>query len=568
MEKRTTADNIRWAMERMEIANQKSLQRSSRPPTNYSTQTRNPNDFMGEFINWSKEYISERNDFPYASDSRKRDKWLGEFWKREPHIAGVINSVIAIDKNRGWTLTGARRLVSLYNKILRNADDGLGWREFMSKSALSFYTADIGAIVELGRSTMFGPLRALYSADPTKCKLTGDRDFPLEYFPGGGKKSKKWSWADFFRVESLPSSRDDFHNLGFCALSRSIELVCLLMAVYDYDQEQLGARAPRGLLLLQNIGQEQWDNALNSRDRKLDTKGQKYFGGVMILAQEGLDQMDAKLVALSQLPAEFDREVVTNQIMYGLSLIFGYSPDEFWPVQYGALGRGRETEIHKIRANTKGGSDFTLSFQDDIQRELPETLLFEFDKRDAETDLLESNVYLSWAKVAQALYEQGLGVMDREMVQGLLSEKNILNPKLTEIQEETVNSTLDGVSATQDRSRETQIEFTRQIVRERVLRDWCMSKDNVRQSAELYPQEPVVRFHYPSLAMDYLWDRGEDMLKRRTFPVAQPKEFPAVYAKDMDGNMIKLSDGVNPEKLAEVVHQAVEKIESHLNGHG
>lgn len=555
MQTRTTAENIQWAMERLDAAQAK--QRATRPGQDYSNQDKRGNDFFGDFINWSKEYISERNDYPYASDSRKRDKWLGQFWKREPHIAGVINSVVAIDKNRGWTLTGARRLVSLYNKILRNADDGLGWREFMSKCALAFYTTDIGSIVELGRAGIFGPLRAIYSTDPVKCKLTGDRDFPLEYFPGGGKRSKKWSWADFFRVESLPSPNDDFHNLGFCALSRGIELVCLLMAVYDYDQEQLGARAPKGLLLLQNISWEQWDNAMQSRSREKDTKGHKYFGGVMTIAQEGLDQMDAKLVALSQLPAEFDREVVTNQIMYGLSLVFGYSPDEFWPVQYGALGRGRETEIHKIRANTKGGSDFTLSFQDDIQRELPETLLFEFDKRDAETDLLESNVYLSWAKVAQALYEQGMGVMDRDMLQSLLTEKGILNPQLTEIEEETVNATLDGVSATQDRSRTSHIQYARAVTRERVLRDWCMSKDNVRQSAELYPQEPVVRYHYPALTMDYLWDRGEDLIKRRIYPLPGMPT-----AKILP---IALPD---PQELTHAVHSVVEEIAVSLNGHG
>src|SRR5690606_26243881 len=356
---------------------------------------------FGSFFGLYKTYLSERHKFAYQADSRKRDQWLRDFWRREPHIAGVINSVVSIDKNRSWTLTGTKRQVVLYNNVLRMADDGEGWREFMSVAAESYYTTDMGTVVEVGRQGRFGPMRGLYNVNPTHVRLTGNRDFPLEYIPPTGK-SQKWSWVDFFRVASLPNIA--MNGLGFCALSRAVELVCLLMAVYEYDQERLLAKAPKGLLLLHNIGQQQWEDAMSARKENMSKLGQEYFSGVMVLAQEGMDQMDAKLIGLSQLPDGFDREVVTNQIMYGISMIFGYTPDEFWPVQYGALGRARETEIHHMRAVTKGGSDFTLGIQDRLQRELPDTVLFEFDKRDSETDILEAEVYQAWAKVAESLY--------------------------------------------------------------------------------------------------------------------------------------------------------------------
>src|SRR5690606_34107752 len=181
---------------------------------------------------------------------------------------------------------------------------------------------------------------------------------------------------------------------------------------------------------------------------------------------EGMDQMDAKLIGLSQLPDGFDREVVTNQIMYGISMIFGYTPDEFWPVQYGALGRARETEIHHMRAVTKGGSDFTLGIQDRLQRELPDTVLFEFDKRDSETDILEAEVYQAWAKVAESLYGNNIPqfverpeqrLLTREEVRSLLASKGIINADMTEVVEDTV-ANAQGTIRNRTRQRSLQEE--------------------------------------------------------------------------------------------------------------
>ncbi|NIV32859.1 MAG: hypothetical protein GWN58_26455, partial [Anaerolineae bacterium] len=65
-------------------------------------------------------------------------------------------------------------------------------------------------------------------------------------------------------------------------------------------------------------------------------------------------------------------------------LITGTDASEFWPVQTGALGRGRETEIQHRKAASKGAMEFALAYQEQLQNELPDSLLFEFEQRDAE----------------------------------------------------------------------------------------------------------------------------------------------------------------------------------------
>mgnify|MGYP001557949588 CR=1 FL=1 len=471
---------------------------------NYSKQKKLSSDTLFTSLwNWSKVHLSERNKFDYQPDSRQRDTWLRSLWKREPHIAGVLNSVIAIDKNRNWTLTGTKRQVVLYNNILRYADDNLGWREFVSVSAENFYSTDMGTVVEIGRQGRVGPMRGIYNVDSAKVRLTGDRNYPIEYFHDGGQ-SQKWYWSDFFRQTSMPSGDDRFHRLGYCAVSRAVELIMLLLSVYEYDQEMLLAKAPKGLLLLHNIGEQQWEDALAARREKMAAMGQEYFSGVIVLAQEGMDQIDAKLVGLSQLPSGFDREVVTNQIMYGLSLIFGYPPDEFWPVQYGALGRGRETEIHYMRAISKGGGDYTLGIQDKLQQEMPDTVVFEFDKRDPETDMAEAEMQLAWAKVADLLYNKGEGTMDREEVRSILASKGVINSEMTAALEATVATGSGIVRGTKLRLLQEQYRDTLAVMR----------------AADFYPKEPIIRIHYPSGIIETIFDRGDDFYNRTLWSTA------------------------------------------------
>lgn len=502
--------NVHRAIEQIETA----IERAQATKL-YSKQGKyKPQDLFSSLYGWHQSSLLQGEQYAYHADSRKRDTWLAELWKTEPHIAGVLNQAIAIDKNRDWTLTGPRRQVNIYNQILRDAEDGLGWRIFASRMAQSYYTSDLGAPVEIGRDGRFGPLRALYNVDPTLCRFTGNREKPLAYYKNKGGTPQEWSRNDFFTITAQPSNLDKYNGLGFCAMSKAVNLVQLLLSVYNYDQEQLGARAPKGLLLLQNISESQWDSAMAARDVKLDSMEIEYFGGVAVLAQEGMDQIDAKLVALSQLPSGFDRHKVTDQIMFGFALIFGYSADEFWPVQFGALGRSRETEIHHLRSSRKGGSDFVLGFQDQLQRELPSTLVFEFEQRDTQSSTAEAQIYEIWSNVATKLFADGKDgdrILSSEQVRLLLISKNILPPEFadTKTDEEVASST--GNQA------RTSIK---------ILRDRLGSLEQIRSAAELYPQEPIVVYNWPSNKTIRVWDKGEDLFARALWPGVSLIEVP------------------------------------------
>lgn len=487
---------------------------------------------FGTFLRWlQSDEIGQAP--PYTADSRKRDAWLRAVWRQEPHLAGVINSVVLIDANRGWTLVGGRNQVARYTDILHDAEAGEGWRTYMRKAALSYWCTDLGCITEVGRDGANGPLRAIYHVDSARCRLTGDIEMPLEYFPASGGM-QRWGARDFYRVASTPSDDEAMCGLGFCAVSRCLEVIRLLYAVMMHDQEQVGTRAPRGLLLLQGISEQQWLDSLAVREEEQDSLERRYYGGVQVLASAGMDQIDAKLVGLSQLPVNFDARQFMDLSMYAIALCFGYDPSEFWPVQYGALGRGTETEIQHAKATGKGGLDFALHFQERLQDELPETLHFEFEQRDDQGELLTASLAKAKQDVITAAYQAGLmegaPLISRDEARSLLVEARLIPQEWTEAEEEV------QATDTEDASRST--EFWR-------------DRPEIRRMMELMPKEEIVTYTWPDEKFQTIWRPGQ----RRVFRTAVIKREWDRF--DVEGELLHDLEGLFEEAHGEIV-EAVE----------
>lgn len=461
---------------------------------------------------------------PYKPDSRKLDKWLVNVVRQEPHLAGVMAQATSLIANRGWSLTGGKTVVNRVRRMMHNADRdegarfGRGMRHFLKRGASAYYNTNMGFVAELGREgnidpdpetgelDYIPPLAAIWSTDPTRFRLTGNSLYPLEYFPTNGRV-QRWRHEDFFRIMANPSLLDTHRDLGLCAVLMCIELAKILIAVYRYDNEQLGSRAPIGLLLLQNISQQRWDDAMRGRKAELDGLERDLFGGVAVLAEKGPMAPDAKLIALANLPKGFDREQYVTLLMYLYALVFEFPPDEFWPVQTGGLGRNREAEIGMERATQKGEASFFLSFQERFQQELPAAgggtplVLFAFDERSDRGRLAEAELSLTWAKFAQTLYEAGLDVnaplLTREQALSILVDKGILPPEFTEYEEMVQATDLHE-------TRSKKIRRWRIEARERV---------ELWRVAELFPKEPIVRYSYPEEKTYILWERGEELIR-------------------------------------------------------
>lgn len=526
-----------------DIARQNGKEFKSKQP--HFSETTDSGSFTA-ILRWQKLAYMDQPD--YIPDSRKRDTWLQKFWRMEPLLAGVHNSAVALDKNRRWALVGGRNQVRRFLNILLNAEGGKGWRTFASLQSQAFYSSDIQAIAEIERDGENGPMVNLYSVDPTRCRLTGDPATPLAYKPLKGK-IQKWRPEDYMRTSTLESVDEGFHLLGYCAVSRCVFLAQILIAVYEYDQEKLGARSPKGLLLLKNINQLQWDTAMKVRTVLLSEKEQMYYGGVSVLAHDGPESPDAKLVALSNLPDNFNRELTTNFTMYGYALAYGYNPEEFWPVQFGALGRTTEAEMSQKRATEKGGTDFSLAFQENIQAELPNTIQFTFDRRDDEGEKLKAEADKAKAEVVTTMYEAGL-MQGRPLVSWeegrfLLAERNLIPRDWTTLDEESL-----GTDTGLIRSRQKDELFR--------LRQLHGDDPHVQRAAHEYPDEPIIRVQYNprtgQISETILWQTGRTLIEPK---FASLPNHPLIRQED-DSEVLFISEDSDVEITEEDVNEAID----------
>ena len=449
---------------------------------------------------WVK--MADLEEPAYSSISTTRDEWLRRFWHRESLLAGVTNSVVLLDANRGWTLTGGRNQVSRYLERLHNLEDGKGWRTFLKKGRLSYCTTDLGFVGEKEVGSA-GELISMYHVDPVRCQLTGMPAEPLEYMPLSGEK-ELWPRGSFIHVADMPSDDEAYNDLGFCATSRALELAKILVAIYQHDNEMLGSRMPKGVLLLKNIQQSQWDESMEMREANLDSVERKYYGGLQVIATGGPYDADIVIRALSQLPANLDRRELVDQTMNGYALAHNRDAREFWPVSGGALGTGKETEVQHRKATEKGQFEFLNPLQEDLQRVLPPTLDFQFEQRDDEGQLLLAEVADAWAKVAKLLYEAGAAneegpLLMREQSLRILADQNIIPAEWAELAQEA-----------QADDTEAEVE---------TLQDEALTRMRVQRAIRQFPEESIVQYSWPADKVRTLWRNGHEALARRIHPV-------------------------------------------------
>ena len=500
--------------------------------------------FLNMTTKWAKELFETPP--PYSSDSRQRSKWLDKFWRQEPYLAGVINSVIQIDRNRGWSLVGGRNQVLRFQSVLHNWQVQPGqasWRDGVGAASLAFHTQDIGALVEIGRQFKDGPMAGLFHLDPTRCTLRSNPDEPVYYYPSQGK-IVHFTPTDYIRMTSMTSLDETFNGLGYSALSRCMDLAVILTAVWRHEQERLFARAPKGLLLLKGINEEQWKNAMAASDVELTGNEQEWYGAVAVLATSGDADIDAKLMALSELPTGFDQEKFTNLMMYGYAVAFGYDAREFWPVSQGSLGSGRESDIQHRTATGKGGKEFWMGLQEQIQNQLPPTIHFEPEERDADAELADAQLAQAQAVVITSMYKTGIDpmtgeslILTKDETRELYAEKGLIPRDWTAAPEDTEGSDTGEVSQAK-------------LVRQRVL-----EFPEVQRAIDQYPDEPIVRYVYPHQQVQVLFAHGADALKKYFTPQAggdtlYKDKTISITSKDVDASIAAAKKRVSPEFAA------------------
>lgn len=491
--------------------------------------TKDKSNFFWNVYKWVED--AEMIEPDYQADSRLRDTWLRQFVKLEPFLNGVLTNVVTIDKNRGWTMVGGDRVVRKYVSLCHNlgaAADLRGWRPHLSQLSQSFNGTDIGAIDEIEYTG--SRMSNLYTVDPCLCRLTGNIKEPLE-FNQPNEAATFWKPKDYFRIVDMPSTDEKMYGLGICAISRCLEMARIMVALYTHDKEKLLAKAPKGLLLLNGIDEQQWENTLTARETQMTALEKRYYQGVQVFASTGPEEITAKLVSLSSIPEGLNHDTFTNIVMYLYALCFKYDPREFWPVSGGQLGTATETEVQHRKATGKGGMDFALAFQERFQEILPQTIAFEFEARDVDGEQqdinLEASIIKNITTLMTTMGEDGTPLISVEQARKLLAENEII-PKEWAEQSTTVTTDKEDDSDTGETDKENPTPMFEQSKTAEAnydnlfakMKDNLMFRETIERNLTLNPNEPI--FCYYEKEGRGTYERINASYKSPSYSIARP----------------------------------------------
>lgn len=330
-----------------------------------------------------------------------RDEDLRKFWMRPGNdiLQGAISSLVKWGTTLPYNLEGPKRRLQQFSYTLAQSEFGQGWSVLISKTLQDYYTQDKGATWELigggePDGILEGPVIGIAHMDAQFVQPTGDPIYPIIYLnPKDGKPHKIHS-TRIVRFVDMPSPNELMLGVGFCAVSRVIASSQVLLSLSQYKREKLSDMPEAGLLLLNNVLPNQWEDATSDHQRGRRKLGQELWSNILTLFSiDPAQPATANFVDFASIPEGFDELQSTNIYVNIVALAFGVDPREFWPMTGGALGSARETEVMSQKAKGKGKGDVISMFERAINwHVLPENIDFEFDNQDDQEDQLKAEI--------------------------------------------------------------------------------------------------------------------------------------------------------------------------------
>ena len=363
--------------------------------------------------------------------SENRDIALRDFVIRQNNdiLIGAISSMIKKFKAMNWIIEGPQRVVNREQKKLTEAEFWQGWSFWLGKVLYDYLTQDKGGFTELigdgnPNGPIIGPVRGIAHLDARFCQLTGDIEFPVIFNNPKTENSHKLHTTRVAHFVDMPSPAEGMKNTGFCAVSRVIGSSEILLKINKYKNEKLDDLPEAGLLLLNNVLPEKWDDAKGDYARETRRLGQEHWRNIMTMF--GLDpaqKATADLISFANLPDAFNELESTNVYLNILALAFGVDVREFWPLSGGSLGTATESEVMHQKARGKGVGEIISMIERIINwKIMPESATFAFDFKDDQEDLLAADIDQTRTNTIMSMWTDEFGPVNAFEIRQMLAD--------------------------------------------------------------------------------------------------------------------------------------------------
>lgn len=334
---------------------------------------------------------------PYWSTGR--DKALRNFWKQtgsghlssamynaQAKLLGIPFRVVARDPSIVSHVEQAEKIRQRLDLV---SEFGAGFEKAMAKWYEDYLSQDNGAFMEvIGGGKHDGPIIgapiAVRHLDASKCVRTGDPVFPVIYRDGdvndGGDFKLHFSRVIF--SSQMPSAIKELNGVGYCAVSRAIDVAQTLIDMNVYKREKLGSRPHSRLYVGQGISANDIMSAFRMADTAMDKHGYKRYSRNVAIGSEDNSDIDIKAIDLTSMD-QFDESKSVPLAMSAIALAFGMNVNEIWP----SAGSSSGSKQAGIKVRGKLPDQVTSALEHEFNfKFLPPHLELIFDFEDDDED--------------------------------------------------------------------------------------------------------------------------------------------------------------------------------------
>lgn len=354
---------------------------------------------------WSS---SQRGYLLPAWGTREREKVLRRFYRHEYNwlgqsaFAGLIKKVQATP----WEIKGKRR-VDYFADVLRRADFGRGWDALLSKVILDYLRQDGGGYMEMiapgnPRRPPTGPVTGIAPLDSLACVPTGDPEFPVLYTNTDGMLHLLHH-TRVFQLVDQPDGDQNIPGYGMCALSRAISIVARQILSGRYVEQKLDDKPPPGIVAATNLNESQRQQALANYMREQSADERPPWGKTMWLyGTDPEHPVGLEYTTFSQAPDSWSFVEYNNLDVNAWALALGVDVQELWQLSGGSLGSGQQSQILHAKSQGKTYGGLLTAIERALNQMLPDTLEFQFKRRDPFEAQERAQTAQLWASFVQA----------------------------------------------------------------------------------------------------------------------------------------------------------------------
>lgn len=401
--------------------------------------------YGGQYILDSMSFLLTGGELMPPWWSFQRDIELRRFFKRSDHLSSAVFNITAKMMAIPWKILPRDTSIQSHIKQAAEYEYNLRYNsEFLGgfNAAYQRYLEDLmtqdngGFMLVMGDGTISEPLRnrpvGVMHLDSKRCVRTGSVEFPVMYYHDDGKAYKIHT-ARLIASAQMSSPDREMYGVGFCAVSRAINVAQNLMDIARYEQEKLGSRPPRILLVGQGVSAAQIYAAFQEAELNADNQLLEHYAKIIAIGSANNVDIDVLIKDLASVPDGFDKEKSTTLAMFAIALAFGVDARELWPNSASGATKA-DALVQHLKAQGKGTGLIIAETQRGIEsRFLPDHLEMRFDYIDDEQDKVRAEIRKTRSEQRKADLDSGV-LNIRVIRQQMLEDYEITQTQFEELE--------------------------------------------------------------------------------------------------------------------------------------